>query len=312
MKKGFTLSEVLAAIAVLGVIAMLTMPGFITNATNMSLKTAKIIENKHMIEAINRMRLENQLSASTSEEFTDKLQKYLNVQKRCKAANITECFASNFQTSEGKTIQTNTLLTGADMGLANSTSPVSGLVLVNGTTVILALDPTCVDKIDAFQGSDSLSPCIAILYDVNGLKNPNKVSTDPKAEDGKDILSQNFSVFECPGKKLGSLCIDSVDVLNMAYAPDGTYVALDSSIQPNYWAGAPIACANKNMRVPTMAELDLMYQDKLYTSNGLSMNPNGYWSSEGIDSRSAQFFDYGNGAHNASFKNGQYRIRCVR
>lgn len=277
MKKGFTLSEILMSLAVLGVIAMLTMPGLITNSSKKSLKAAQEIEKKHMIEAINTMRLKNDLSASTNEEFADKLQKYLKVSKRCTAANITQCFASSFQVTDGTVIQTNTLTTGVKLGQSNSTSPIAGMVLANGTTVILAFDPACNDTVDEFKGDDNLTTCLSILYDVNGFKGPNQFSAGPYAEDGqdiedgKDILTQNVLISDCDGTKIGALCFAAADT---AFSP----VNEAPSTGPyNYWAGAKAACAAVGMRLPDKTELDIIYQNKA-TISGLNLSAL-YWSS---------------------------------
>lgn len=324
MKKGFTLSEVLITLTILGVIAALVMPGMFTNSTKKSLKAAKGIEKKHMVEAINTMRLKNQLSASTNEEFADKLQKYLKVGKRCTAANMTECFAPSFKNLDGsKTFQTNTLSKGADLGQASSTSAIAGLVLANGTTVMLAFNPTCNDTVDEYNGSDDLTTCLSILYDVNGLKGPNRISAGADSEDGNDILAQNVTISSCDGTKIGAICVDANDT---AYTPINTCSggsAEDKAYDPtgdanpyclnNYWAGAKKACSAQGKRLPTggytwqdpNAELHLMYLNSV-TGSGY------YWSSRVYSGHFICIESISNGWQNNAPKKAPLLTRCVK
>lgn len=281
MKKAFTLAEVLITLCILGVIAALTIPQMVKNMTDYTFSKVQKNVLAKITEATKQMKSNDVLSDSytTNEAFADEFQKYMKVTTRCTSANLTKCFPAKFHAANGDEVDTSTLKTGTDLGPTNNALPTVGLVLANGTSMIMALKPasdvSCL-RIDPTDNQADTTSCMSFFYDINGFSKPNKM--------GKDIYAVNASIFVCAGTKVGSLCLDSADVpLTSIASGSAAYNALkakglilhDSGYANDYWAGAVQTCDAKGMRLPTQAELIAIY----------NANPPGfnwadtYWSS---------------------------------
>ena len=311
IQKGFTLAEILTVIALIGVVSALVIPSFVGNSNKKALQLAQDVEKKDLVEAVNKMRLLNQLSGySTNDAFADKLQTYIKVQKRCTPANMSECFAKSFKLVDGTIVDIAELTTGSKIGQSKSTSPLVGMVLLNGTTVLLAFNPSCNDMVDPFAGSNSMTSCLSILYDANGLKGPNEV-TSGVTETGKDIVGQNFSLTLEP---LPFIDVDGVlvDLVDTPYVKDGDYTpSWGPPEEPNMWAGAMKACATKGMSLPTLDQLNKIYLNRA-SIDGLVPNKN-YWSSqEGTTTGEAWLQYFGDGSQDPDGKQRSCKVRCVK
>lgn len=262
MKKlfAFTLAEVLITLAVIGVVAALTLPGLIQNHNQKAWMTAKDLTEKKLVEATRRMNVDGVMSgvADSTEKFMDSFKKYLKVIKICDNSELENCYAPSMILTGDKeqSIDVTILKTAANLGKKDWDTNTVGFVLADGTTAIMAYDPNC-KQVDIFssEAQSGQLDCMAMLIDVNGKKSPNKV--------GKDIELKNATISDCD-IFLGALglCAGGSDLpmsksINTCEgSPDRKYDEIHNrSCATNYWAAAKKECELQGMRLPTLAEL---------------------------------------------------------
>lgn len=305
----FTLVEVLITLGIIGVIAAVTIPTLMSNINQNVFNSQQDMALKRIKAATDQMRTNDLITAyDTNDHFADQFQKYIKISKRCDSSNLQGCFASTFKTLSGQSINLSDLTKGTDIGNLNGTNLV-GLDLINGTTMLVAFSSSCQD-VPPYNDTIDTTTCLSIVYDVNGLNKPNQI--------GKDIGMLNAVITSCDGAKIGGLCIAAGDT---TYTPLGTYTDTYydgedyiTDTFDNYWAGADKACKDKGMRIPTLSELNTMYQNKASLSGfNLTAWSEGsvYWSSDS-DATSAWtvYFD-GRGQYPQN-KYNNASLRCVK
>lgn len=328
MKKGFTLSEVLITLTVLGVVAGITIPVFSEKITGRIFERSKADTLTKIIEAANLMGMNNVLVGyTTNEAFANEFQKYMKVTQRCYSSNLEKCFPAKFKLANGTEINTNTLVVGTDLKAGNNGTPTVGLGLANGTSMIIALkaltgaaDDPCL-KLDPMNGAangtsgSGILACTSILYDVNGFKGPNAV--------GKDIVTDinvTFNIFACPGQTFSGLCVAPSDLAappinTCAGQPDAIYDSGSNGIcATNYWAGAKKACASLGMRLPNVTtEKNIIYANK--ASIGNFVDAAKYWTYEEYGTNTDWAHDIVMSDGTNAINNKAYdaiRARCVK
>ena len=137
---GFTLAEVLITLAIIGVVAAMTIPTLIANYQQKSWDTAASVFNRRLGEALKVMNSNSSLAGyTTTQSFVDELGKHIKIVKTCASDKLTDCFASEIATS-GNPIDTTTLQKskkhqgGVKVGVGTSyESLVNSVVKVKGT-----------------------------------------------------------------------------------------------------------------------------------------------------------------------------------
>ena len=335
----FTLAEVLITLAVIGIVAALTLPGLIKNHNEKAWSTAKDLWEKKLTETVRRMNIDGVMTGHEStEEFMNTFKNYMKVIKTCDNGDINKCYSPKIvQTgsdSEPIEIETSDLKTAENLGNDWETNTMS-FVIADGTTVIMAYNPNCAYA-DPIEDTGSQVSCLGFMVDVNGKKGPNKV--------GDDIaLKGQISLSNCDNP-IGDMCF-STD-----FAPTAIDTTLDENKQydekyaysSNYWAGAKKACSDMGMSLPTREQLAQLASELYVDSSGDEVtigvteiktnlkvkdeykdNPPitldwRYWSSEEYNARAAYFRDFyaistyhsdTNGS--GSSKNNTNRAICV-
>ena len=93
MKKGFTLAEVLITIAIIGIVAMMTIPALISNYNTRVWNIRSDVFNKKYQTAISTMNVNGELSGyGSTERFIAGLSKYMKILKTCQPEAVEECF----------------------------------------------------------------------------------------------------------------------------------------------------------------------------------------------------------------------------
>ncbi len=338
-RAAFTLAEVLITLAVIGIVAALTLPGLIQNHNEKAWSTAKDLWEKKLTETVRRMNIDGVMTGHEStEEFMNTFKNYMKVIKTCDNGDINKCYSPKIvQTgsdSEPIEIETSDLKTAENLGNDWETNTMS-FVIADGTTVIMAYNPNCAYA-DPIEDTGSQVSCLGFMVDVNGKKGPNKV--------GDDIaLKGQISLSNCDNP-IGDMCF-STD-----FAPTAIDTTLDENKQydekyaysSNYWAGAKKACSDMGMSLPTREQLAQLASELYVDSSGDEVtigvteiktnlkvkdeykdNPPitldwRYWSSEEYNARAAYFRDFyaistyhsdTNGS--GSSKNNTNRAICV-
>ena len=265
----FTLAEVLITLAVIGIVAALTLPGLIKNHNEKTWSTAKDLWEKKLTETVRRMNIDGVMTGhDTTEDFMNTFKNYMKVIKTCDNTDINKCYSAKIvQTgsdSEPIDVETSELKTAENLGNSEWGTNTMSFVIADGTTVIMAYNPNCAYA-DPIEDTGSQVSCLGFMVDVNGKKGPNRV--------GDDIaLKGQISLSNCDNP-IGDMCFSTDFAANTAidtcndttYDKNGT---ANSYCSTNYWAGAIKACKDKGMELPTRAQLAQLASNLYVDSNG--------------------------------------------
>ena len=273
----FTLAEVLITLAVIGIVAALTLPGLIKNHNEKARSTAKDLWEKKLTETVRRMNTDGVMTGhDTTEDFMNTFKNYMKVIKTCDNNDINKCYSPKIvQTgsdSEPIEVETSDLKTAENLGNSEWGTNTMSFVIADGTTVIMAYNPNCAYA-DPIEDTGSQVSCLGFMVDVNGKKGPNRV--------GDDIaLKGQISLSNCDNP-IGDMCW-STDFVNTAIDTcDGTSEydknftsSVSSYCSTNYWAGAKKACSDMGMSLPTRAQLAQLASEIYLKSDGSAVTIN--------------------------------------
>ena len=339
-RTAFTLAEVLITLSIIGVVAALTIPSMIENHNNKAWKTAKDLWDKKLVEATRQMNIDGVMTgvASSTEDYMNYFKKYVKVIKTCENDKLENCYATKFvQTGDKETeVEVSSLTTASKLGQKNWNTNTMGFVIADGTTVVMAYNPNC-SSVDPFskEGQSGQVGCMSMLIDVNGKKGPNRV--------GDDIELKNATISTCD-MKFKDKCIAASDIypttaINTCegsdyHEYDERSDSVNLSCATNHWAGAKKACADNEMRLPTMQELadvaTYIYKQEsnpigaMQDRSGITPDPDRaaelnwsigwyYWSSEPYSSGHAYIRNFNSSRSdwaNGNVYYSRYRARC--
>ena len=273
LQKAFTLSEAMITLGIVGVVAALTLPTLISNheiRVNTEREVNAVQKITKSMEMMKAHSLLNKNYAST-DEFVDELQKYLKVTKRCDANKLVDCWpTAEVINADGETYQVRNAKTGKHLGLENNTTNNVGLVLADGTPVILTYNtnsatidigdradgitkklPITESKDKEFPYTTLTTAPIAFVMDTNGSNFPNseKIGNDRSY----DIRGFNGASF-AKQKLCGELVFDEL-------SGNYTYLALNGE------DGRTLACLSKYVS-NSGKTLNQICNEKLYPSGG--------------------------------------------
>ena len=251
----------LITLAVIGIVAALTLPGLIQNHNQKAWDTAKDLWEKKLTETVCRMNVDGVMTGHDStEDFMNTFKNYMKVIKTCDNNDINKCYSPKIVTT-GKDdaleeIETNGLTSASSMGLKEwqTNTNTMSFVIADGTTVIMAYQPEC-PYADPIEDTGSQVSCMAYMVDVNGKKGPNRV--------GKDIQLSSGVAFSTCDNPIGDMCWSTEFQANRAintcngseYEDLDSYGSSNSYCANNYWAGAKLSCQEKGMELSTRAQL---------------------------------------------------------
>ena len=201
MKKlfAFTLAEILIAITIIGIVALLTIPNLVQNFKQHSWDTSAVIFERKLEEALKVMNAQQTLAGySTTEDFVNELSKHIKITKICKNSDLKSCFEEKVYWGAGDItpveVDMSKIKEAKNLGQDEWKTKTVGLQFSNGTNAVIAYNPEC--KQDPYSNQITGINCLAILYDITAYKNPNT--------SGKDLRGINV-------KKLGSTCAIELD-----------------------------------------------------------------------------------------------------
>ena len=263
-KAAFTLAEVLITLAVIGIVAALTLPGLIQNHNEKAWSTAKDLWEKKLTETVRRMNTDGVMTGHDStEDFMDTFKQYMKVIKTCDNTDINKCYSPKVVTTgsneEPMEVETDSLTSASSMGLSDwqTNTNTMSFVVADGTTVIMAYQPEC-SYADPIEDTGSQVSCMAYMVDVNGKKGPNRV--------GKDIQLSSGVAFSTCDNPIGDMCWSTEFRANRAIntCEGSEYEDMEEMhgdyCSTNYWAGAKLTCQEKGMSLPTSAQLTQLAQ----------------------------------------------------
>ena len=268
-KAAFTLAEVLITLAIIGVVAAITIPSLVNNYNQRAWERAKDVFTKRLEVATKSMNAQEKLAGySSTMDFVNELKNYIKITRVCDNNNITKCFNKEVIWNAGEDpIDMSEITSAESFGLdwkfqgTEKTPETVAVQFANGINAIIAYNPNVEqDPYDNRKGAPADS--MAILYDVSGNKNPNT--------NGKDIDKINVSelkgVAGCMIPELkDTMCISQILAPGTGYSPmtleecnqavsDGELGIKACYYSSDYWAGAVKACGGID-NMPTMAQL---------------------------------------------------------
>lgn len=299
--RGFSLMELLTALAIVGLIAAFTIPSIVANmhermwSSQRKSLFARLSQAVAILPKLNGYGDSSDYENTATEDFVSTgLNKVYKIEKKCTKDDgddyIARCgFSDLYYTADGlyqnsfpKTLDDLNLGNAVDMYDTNTVA----LITLNGESMLVAYNPDCQEYISgaAYDYAQN-AVCVNFIYDLNNSKGPNKV--------GHDI-----------GFITAMYATDSVVVAPLPYREDlPAAYSFDS---------APGACKKVNnlLRVPDINELGALWFNKSLTN----MDDNERWSSSIYSAGSTGYgwsqTGSGKRAHDIS-RNASNTIRCV-
>ena len=289
-KAAFTLAEVLITLAIIGVVAAITIPSLVKNYNEKAWSTAQDVFTKRLEVATRQMNTEEKLAGySNTMDFVNELKKYIKITRVCDNSNITKCFNKEVIWNEGEDpIDMSTIKNAASLGQDDWDTDTVAVQFANGVNAIIAYNPNTTQEPFNNQFS-ATSASMAILYDVSGNKNPNT--------NGKDIGKINVEnlagVTGCMIPELAdTMCISQILAPDTGYglltkaeceAQKGDLGISACKYDNDYWAGAVKACGG----VSNMPSQDQLTQLANYIYNTDSVSSSELTSGLAMDTEKA-------------------------
>ncbi len=290
-KAAFTLAEVLITLAIIGVVAAITIPSLVKNYNEKAWGTAKDVFEKRLEVAAKQLNTEEKLAGySSTMDFVNELKNKIKITKVCDSSELTKCFAKTITTANNIVYDTETdlaQLTKEDWGTGTV-----GVQFANGVNALISYNPNTTQ--DPYNNQFAASAeSMAIIYDVSGYKNPNVL--------GKDInVNANVKPLDCLIKPdlVGGMCITKILAPGTGYSPMtkaeceeiadagyGNNKSYCGCVTSDYWAGAVKACGGIN-NMPTQDQLTQL-ANYIYNTDRVS---SGLTSALAMDTEKASQF----------------------
>ena len=201
-KNAFTLAEILITLAIIGVVAAMTIPTLVANYQTKAWNTSATVFDRKLTEALKVMNTQGTLAGlKTTENFVEELSKHLKIIKTCTNDKLMDCFSEEVfwgaGTATPEAVDMTKVKTAKHLGQKDWGTNIVGIQLANGTNALVAYNPTNTCNQDPYSNQITGEKCLAILYDTTGFKTPNTSSKD---------LRSNSNV-----TKLGSACAIEVN-----------------------------------------------------------------------------------------------------
>ena len=271
-KTAFTLAEVLITLGIIGIVAALTLPAFISNVQGRI--QAKRVENinQKLSKVTDKMAVQSGLIGyPDTMAFVQEMKKHMSIAKVCDNSHLSECWGTTevdvgkdkpWEISKTKTARELQIIKAQRKHWADTV----GIVTADGTPMILSYDKNCnFDPNNAglqynqSSGKSNSLVCLSGVFDWNGGARPNKL--------GDDVITLGMA------SGLGSSCAFEVNgtCYTAPFTPkpltlaeceaEKSALGIKECCPTNwcnnkdYWAGAVKACKDQGKKLPTAAQL---------------------------------------------------------
>ena len=258
--KGFTLAEVLITLAIIGIVAVLTIPTLVQNYQTKAWDTASEVFQRKLEESLKVMNVQGTLAGyTTTEAFVDELSKHIKITRICENDDITTCFADKVTWgTENEEVEMADVKNASHFGQDSWGTNTVGVQFANGVNAVLAYNPECVQN--QFSNQITGTSCLAILYDVDGFKNPNTQNKDLRSINVSSLGGSSCS-FEVGGICFGTPFQPTALTAAECEAQKGELGINACYYSNDYWAGAVKACHDQGKRLPNDSELLALAND---------------------------------------------------
>ena len=275
-KVAFTLAEVLITLGIIGIVAALTLPAFISNVQGRI--QAKRVENinQKLSKVTDKMAVQSGLIGyPDTMAFVQEMKKHMSIAKVCDNSHLAECWGTTevdvgkdkpWEISKTKTAKT------LKINEPDNWADTVGIVTADGTPMILSYDKNCnFDPNNAglqynqSSGKSNSLVCLSGVFDWNGGARPNKLGDDVitlgmasglGSSCAFEVNGTCFTAPFFPTPLTAQECNEQKDKLGIKYC----YFLKD------YWAGAVKACKEQGKKLPTGAQLAEL-ASQLYVGN---------------------------------------------
>ena len=275
-KAAFTLAEVLITLGIIGIVAALTLPAFISNVQGRI--QAKRVENinQKLSKVTDKMAVQSGLIGyPDTMAFVQEMKKHMSIAKVCDNSHLSECWGTTevdvgkdkpweiAKTKTAKTLKINEPDNWADT---------VGIVTADGTPMILSYDKNCnFDPNNAglqynqSSGKSNSLVCLSGVFDWNGGARPNKLGDDVitlgmasglGSSCAFEVGSTCYTAPFTPKPLTAQECNEQKDKLGIKYC---------RTDDNDYWGGAVKQCGEVS-KMPTMAQLGEL-ASQLYVGN---------------------------------------------
>ena len=259
-KAAFTLAEVLITLAIIGIVAALTIPTLVQNFQQDAWDTASEVFQRKLEESLKVMNVQGTLAGyTTTEAFVDELSKHIKITRICDNDDITTCFADKVTWgTENEEVEMADVKRASHFGQDSWGTNTVGVQFANGVNGVIAYNPECVQN--QFSNQITGTSCLAILYDVDGFKNPNTQNKDLRSINVSSLGGSSCS-FEVGGICFGTLFQPTALTAAECEAQKGELGINECYYEADYWAGAVKTCHDQGKRLPNDSELTTLAND---------------------------------------------------
>ena len=268
-KAAFTLAEVLITLGIIGIVAALTLPAFISNVQG-RIQTKRVENiNQKLSKVTDKMAVQSGLIGyPDTMAFVQEMKKHMSIAKVCDNSHLAECWGTTevdvgkdkpWEISKTKTAKT------LKIGEPDNWADTVGIVTADGTPMILSYDKNCnFDpnntglQYNQSSGKSNSLVCLSGVFDWNGGARPNKLGDDVITLGMATGLGNNcaikaggkcFTAAFFPTSLTKAQCEAEKDKLGIkGCCPD------DSCHGNDRWAGAVKQCGGVS-KMPTQADL---------------------------------------------------------
>ena len=275
-KAAFTLAEVLITLAIIGVVAAMTIPTLIANYQERAWNTSAKVFVRKLEEALKTMNTQQSLAGySNTAYFVAALGKHFKITRVCQNDDIMSCFEDKVIWGNEEVDMTK-IKNASNFGQDDWDTELIGVQFANGTTGIIAYNPEC--KENPYTNQFTGTSCLAILYDTTGFKTPNTQQKDLRGINIISLGGNNCAIeltdgtcFTAPFKP-EPLTKAECEQLKDKLGIEKCYIDND------YWAGAVKACGGVS-KMPNKAQLTTLAKEMKDTF----INSSGSWDKDKLD-----------------------------
>ena len=275
MKKGgFTLAEVLITLAIIGVVAAITIPTLVSNYKQRAWDTASTVFERKLEESLKAMNAQQTLAGyRNTADFVSELSKHFKITRICKNDDLMSCFEDKVWWGAGdadpEEVDMTNIKTASNFGQEDWDTDIIGVQFANGTTGLVAYNPDCTQN--PYSNQVTGTSCLAMLYDTDGFKNPNTSGKDLRGIN-VNSLGNSKCAFELGGTCFGAPFTPTPITKAECEQLKGD-LGIDGCPSDNdYWAGAVKTCGGLS-KVPSQTQIGEIAK---YVYNTSSINSNDY------------------------------------